>query len=228
MTNLHLIIDCPAGNEKYAKSKRKDEFEECMKKNNSAKHISHIHALGECALPKELGELKKVTERKSGKRLSFREAILYAEENIRGKGAVVICNADIRMDHPTVAACVEIPRKTCWALARWNLDVTMRDGGVRRRRLTLQHNPERAQDAWVLPLPIPKGLHKYIDPSIQLGTPGCDNCIARIFRRIGFSVLNPCLSVIIVHVHEDWDRAVYNSSNVNFAVKHLCVPACEI
>jgi hypothetical protein len=80
----------------------------------------------------------------------------------------------------------------------------------------------------VFRLPVERGLHRFVDERVALGTPGCDNCIARILNSAGHRPFNPCRSIVLVHEHDGWERAVYNSSNVCKAVRHLCVEPAHL
>jgi hypothetical protein len=216
---VHLLVDCPAGAARYAGTRRGQEFAECLRANSGSPFVRCVTSIGEHALPDDLRALPKVSDRPTGARLTYREAIRFAGEHAGASGVLVIANADIRLDHHTVARLEAIPRRTCWALSRWN-----RAGGG----LELQPDAQRSQDAWAFRLPVHRDLHLYIEESLALGVPGCDNCISRIIQRCGFRVHNPCRSIVCVHEHEGWEKAVYNGSNVGSVVRHLHVEPAHL
>jgi hypothetical protein len=95
------------------------------------------------------------------------------------------CNSDIYFK------CVEklhnIQHNECYAITRTDLMGT-------------QYAPG-SQDAWVF-----RGIIKPIEADFTMGLWGCDNRVAYEINKAGYKVINPSLSINLVHLHEKDER----------------------
>jgi hypothetical protein len=219
---LHLVVDTPVCAPRYRGTARQREFLHCIRQNCAVDLVAAVWCLCEHALDEEVASISpKIRPIHTGTRLSYREAFRWIEENVQD-GVVCLTNADITFDHPSVCRLREIAAGECWALSRWNRDDKDPD------LICLQEDPKRSQDAWVCRAPVPRGTHLHMPESLLVGTPGCDNCIARILERPGFRVTNPSRSVALVHEHANFRSAVYNASNVCTIVRHKMVESVHL
>jgi hypothetical protein len=220
---VFVIVDCPAGAPKFRGTHRLQEFGRCMRANCGLPFVQTVLSLSEFDMPPHIldGTLDKVKHTTTGQRLTFRRALDVAMHLFeREEGVLVICNADIRLDHPSFERCSAIDQKQCWALTRWNQHT---DG-----TLQLQPRPDGSQDTWIFRLPIKHSFASQIPHSIEMGTPGCDNCIARFIQRAGMKISNPCNSIVTIHEHQGWQHVVYAANAVCNIVRHLRIPPSSI
>jgi len=100
----------------------------------------------------------------------------------------VIANGDICFDEtlPT-----DMPRRTVYALSRYDLT----------DNVLVPWHLKDSQDAWMV-----KGGPHHIDAPVKMGVPGVDNVLAHILDAHYFDVINPCLSIRAIHVHQSGFR----------------------
>ena len=65
------------------------------------------------------------------------------------------------------------------------------------------------QDAWIFFPPLSNFPYIESETNFQLGALRCDNRIAEILSRAGYSVVNPCLKIRTHHVHSDNKTRTY-------------------
>ena len=67
-----------------------------------------------------------------------------------------------------------------------------------------------AQDAWVFRGPPRAGMWLDFFP----GVPGCDNRLAFELRNVGYRILDPCLTIRVMHYHSSNERPAGNIARV--------------
>jgi hypothetical protein len=97
----------------------------------------------------------------------------------------VFCNSDIYFKE--TESLKSIKENECYALTRWE---------NKQGRLHFLNRVD-SQDAWVF-----KGVVKNIKANFTTGLWGCDNRLLHEIEQAGYTVLNPSLSIITVHLHE--------------------------
>jgi hypothetical protein len=80
--------------------------------------------------------------------------------------------------------------------------------------LELNKDPHWTQDTWG----VVKSFEEFPSALLQetafeLGHPGCDNKIAYVMSSFGFSVTNPCHTVVTVHLQKDEKRSYHTKGN---------------
>lgn len=136
---------------------------------------------------------EKIKQYISGRRLTFADAF-HVANNFYPNRKVVISNSDIFFDE-TIRLALSAPLNgTLLALSKWN-SVTVADAsaeGSTAEKISLSLRVD-SQDAWVLETPIPESIIALAD--FFLGSPRCDNRIAKLFSDAGYRVINPALSL---------------------------------
>lgn len=106
------------------------------------------------------------------------------------------CNSDVYFKSTELLQ--KLQQNDCFALTRDDL----RDDS----RYNFQ-----SQDAWCF-----KGEVKGVEMPYPMGFWGCDNRVVHELQRVGYNVINPSLSITIVHLHAV-DNRVYERSEKNTA-----------
>jgi hypothetical protein len=159
----------------FSNESRNDEIRFVLDKNVKSGLFDEIVLLSE----KDQGPLSTVI---TGKRITYKYAFEYANENFEPGTLIVISNADIYFDESLKS--LSLDANTCVALTRYN------DG-------VLDPGLSCTQDSWMflVPIKIPPKCDFYF------GVMGCDNYIARLLKNEGYRVMNPALDVKSHHVH---------------------------
>ncbi len=103
---------------------------------------------------------------------------------------IAICNADIYFDETSKIEVAEtISSDSFWTISRYNED--------EENKWTLTERADiGSHDCWVFRTPIRSFQSNY-----HLGILGCDQIIAQRAVEAGLMVSNPCLSIVLRHLH---------------------------
>lgn len=116
------------------------------------------------------------------------------------------CNSDIYFT--SLKRIKQIKANECFAITRADLINNVNASG--------------SQDAWVF-----KGVVKPIDANFPLGFWGSDNRIAHEIKQAEYNIINPCLSINLVHLHEDdsrnYTRTEHNTIKPPYLTLHPCL-----
>lgn len=150
------------------------------------------HEIDECFEKNKLvfDRVIKVTGRPT-----FRELFKLADDYPNDIN--VFCNSDIYFKE--IETLKAIKAHECYALTRWDYK-----GG----KLHFLNRVD-SQDAWIF-----KGTVKDIKANFTSGLWGCDNRLLYEIEQAGYNVLNPSLSIITVHLHQEDNRA-YERTRLN-------------
>jgi hypothetical protein len=169
------------------------DIRKALFKNIQNRFISEIHMLTESyidfsTLDDESGKVKQTI---LGKRLTFQDAFLYANQYLKGR-LVIVANADIYFDNSLesiVEQSTEYWDHKLVALLKWkNLG----------NELSLSLRTD-SQDAWISRPPIDAAVIERSD--FELGRARCDNRIAHVFDQAGYDVSSPSFSVRAIELH---------------------------
>jgi hypothetical protein len=192
---------------------RKKEIFECLEQNLNNRHIDEVHLFVEDEFNfekifpnnKNLNKIKRVNQKE---RLSFRDAFEYSNKNLPKNNIKILSNSDIYFND-TLKNIHEnlLGESHVLALSRHNLD--------KKNKLKIEKLHAVSQDSWAWKgnMELLKDDKHYNNDGIKLGYWGCDNYIAALFKKSGYSVSNPCKSIICTHLHKDKNMRVTNSSN---------------
>ena len=169
---------------------RQFEIDECLRRNIANTHIDKICVFAEnCVVP---FESPKVVVIPTSRRLTFSNimgviASLGADSDIN-----IIPNSDIFFDE-TVLLMNRMTKDEHWSLAKWEYN-----GGNPYAFLA-----QTSADVFAI-----RGHPKPLSPSpdFTMGIPGCEAVLRNIMYRSGYSILNPCISVRCIHMHESGMR----------------------
>lgn len=120
------------------------------------------------------------------------------------KGYNIICNSDIFFPYPQqINHAFQNHKDTmnlCLALSRWDFfsDTTV----------TPFHRAD-SQDAWIFDGRISKNL----SANFGMGEAGCDNALAYLLEKAGYTPLNLCNEVYAYHYHESGVRNYLGENN---------------
>jgi hypothetical protein len=192
---IHII---PLYNEK--KQERIDEYLYCIKKNLAHKLIDKIHIIYDTTkddktnnLLKQLKKFNKKVKISYVKKWQTYKMCIDLANKLYPKKAIIISNADIYFDKTlNLLKNYDLNNKLL-SLTRWNQS---KEGNI-----TLCKSSEGivsiwSNDAWIYKNPI-----KSFKSNIRIGTPGCDSAINYYANKAGIKVINPCLSIKCIHVH---------------------------
>jgi hypothetical protein len=193
---------------------RSNEINECLKNNLNNKHIDEIHLFVEGKFDfnkifPDNKNLKKIHEIELKNRMSFKDAFEYSNNKIPKSYIKILSNSDIYFNdtlkniHDNL-----LGKKHVLALTRHNIN-------DKNLRLEMQRNSHYSQDSWCWKgeMNIDKNDKYYKKDGIKLGYWGCDNYIANLFKEAGYSVSNPCKSIVNIHLHKDFNKRSINATN---------------
>lgn len=110
----------------------------------------------------------------------------------------ILLNSDIYIDMDSTPLFEGIQDGSVWALSRWEIP---------HNGKPVLYNHRDSQDVWVW-----RGkMEEITGAEFNIGVPGCDNRIAKLFVDAGFTVLNPSKTVRCIHLHHSQKRN-YNRS----------------
>lgn len=180
-------------------SERLAEIRECFDRNSSNEYVDRIFVLAEHV---EIGssgytflDHPKAVVVPIDRRPVYRDFFDLAREECIGH-AVAIANSDIYFDE-TLALAERVQPGELWCLTRYNVQ----EGGD----ISLEAASGKAgssADAWIFRSP----LKPFAGDDTMLGVNGCDNYIAYKAYRAGIDLRNPCLSLIVRHLHRSAER----------------------
>lgn len=164
---------------------RNDENRTCLEINLANPLIDRIHLMCDGTEP-AAPDHKKIVRVPVGRRPTYDDyfrAMSAYPDDVR-----IIANTDIFFND-TLSLVVSMPADDCYALTRYD---------VKPEGLVFNNNPE-SQDVWIF-----KGPLKPVSGDFPTGKWACDGRIAHEIHKAGYSISNPCKSIIISHLHRDW------------------------
>jgi hypothetical protein len=184
MTTLYDIKD-PA---------RLAEIRECFERNLANPLVRHLIVFTE-GVPNTPAYafllFPKVVLVPIDERPTYRDFFSMANSSF-GERVVVVHNSDVYFDHTLVEA-EKAQSEDFWCLCRYNRIYSGPNAGKHQLE---QKGCEGSADAWIFRVP----LRPFKD-DILLGVNGCDSYLAQHAEAAGLVVKNPCLSIIMRHVH---------------------------
>lgn len=135
----------------------------------------------------------------SQSRLTYRDFFGRINKIVESEDISIICNSDIFFDE-SIKLVENMKSSEVYALSRWEMGT---DGGV-----NFCNRPD-SQDVWII-----KGPVREVYGDFHLGRAGCDNRIAYEFRKAGYHVYNPSLSIKTYHVHNTGIRTYTRADTV--------------
>jgi hypothetical protein len=144
------------------------------------------------------GLIEMGVDTQSGVRQTFQDALDLAARTARADEVVVVHNADIYFDE-SLRLAEWMGQGDFWALSRHEHSSRL---GLKSARLAA--GADHSQDAWVFKWPASHIWRDFCDMSrLEFGRVGMDNLIAYEAVLAGYRVINPSLSVLAWHVHDD-------------------------
>lgn len=165
---------------------RQNEIMKCISLNGQNPHIEKITHLNENIYKIAHKKLNQVIIKK---RLTFNDAVQYANQNLQGK-TIIIANADIWFDDTLKNInLLNLDNKTILCNLRWE----------RNAKLFMKNNEPRSdsQDFWIFKAP----LEIELPYEIQLGKPGCDKAIVALCQEQNIKTLNLPYLIRGHHLH---------------------------
>jgi hypothetical protein len=189
-------------------TRRQNEIDLCLIKNNNNKHINEIHLLVEELYDLSFVDTTKIKQIVINKRLSYQDAFEYYNINLSNQ-ICILSNADIYYDDSlNILKYVNFNFKTVLCLSRYedNVDNELKllcglEYDYSKNNKIKGIKPFRpsiwTQDCWIW-------KDTQIDLKncdFNLGIPGCDNHIVYLFTNNNFNIYNP--SKLISSSHMD-------------------------
>ncbi len=227
MPRADLIIQlwCPKP------AKRWDELCCCLRRNAENPLIHKIHVLMESkhvaiAWAKWPAELQaKIVPVEWSRRLTYADAIKYAQGAISLDYFVGICNSDIYFDSTIKDLWNMDMTGRCAALLRYDISVVDATAG-NDAAAQLFGPRDDSQDCWWFRA---TDLHKrdanWDALDFSLGQAGCDNAFAGELVRRRFVVCNPALAIRSYHVHESGVRTYNEYDRVTKGIYATVAPS---
>ena len=247
LINVYIVLSLLTINECYAQAKNNDnkfilitmlyneknpkrvqEYITCLEKNLAHDRIDTIHVFydtsndyGNNAMLKYLKSKEVVITYIEG-RATYQDCFNLANERYP-YSRIIISNADIYFNDTLKLLDDYNLTDKFLALTRWD---------VKRDCCIKPFTPfgSYSQDTWIFESPI----RKFNGPTIQLGTPGCDNKIAFQAHKSGLKVTNPCKTIQCCHVHLSGIRnynppkPLRNGFKVVFGIKNKRVRSSKL
>lgn len=154
---------------------RQNEIMKCLNNNGRNQHIDKIVHLNEIKYRITDKKLEQVI---IGKRLTFNDAVLYANEHLQGE-TVIVSNADIYFDDSLQNINkLNLDDKTIVCNLRWE----------NKNKLFCKNGEPRSdsQDFWIFKSP----LNINFPYQIPFGQPGCDKAIVALCQQNGYNTIN--------------------------------------
>jgi hypothetical protein len=186
----------------YFKSKepeREAENLECLIENikNPLIDVIHLFLQGDEYPNIEMGSKLKLI--KHGKRPNFSELFTYSN-NLNG--IKIVANSDIYFN--------ETLKKSVEALKKWDVLALTRWDRLENGKIEFYNN-YKSQDVWIFEKNIKKDIGNY-----HIGRHGCDNRLVFEFKKFGYSIKNPSISIQTIHVHNSNLRLYFNDANYEY------------
>lgn len=174
------------------------EFKRCFQENIKNKFIKKIYVfyekpkgkLEEFLLHPKI-EIVPIDSRPTYK-LYFDYANMYLKNEL-----IIICNTDIFFD------------KTLQHLLNFNFNnrvIVLTRYNIPEYKGNWKRHP-KSHDSWIFKTPF-----KDIGAYINLGIPGCENEILKLFKKNKIEILNPSLTIKSWHVHLDDNRTYFQNA----------------
>lgn len=202
---------------------RQLEILQCLQKNVECKFMQRIYLCVEPGYDRTFiveSEKIEIVEQTEEKRQTFADIFSLANSKAlefgqKNKIVAVVANCDVYFDK-SLKNLSALSDEDFVALSRWD---PIQSSG----RLKLHPKAYWSQDSWIFrpPCRIPS---ETID--FGFGMPGCDNRIAFLARQHGYSVSNPCKTIVMVHLHEEKGRAYTEADRIDG--EYLFIAPCDI
>ncbi|MFH1358883.1 MAG: putative nucleotide-diphospho-sugar transferase [archaeon] len=194
---------------------RQKEYDACLKKNIENNHIKKIYLFLEEDINNDLTRNNKIEKVIIKKRMTFSDVFTFANKNLEGE-IVAFANADIFFDDSLInLKKFDFDKNNFFmALTRYNL---FDDGKMQlmigspkygtyndlcfQKRFDSDGGPMEwtSQDAWVFKSPVKEELINI--SNFELGRLHCDGVIIWNAKYVGYNIINPCLDLRAIHVH---------------------------
>ena len=182
------------------------EIMEALRRNLDHPSVFRVHALCESGvmLPEDILGHKKLVVRSPHPRMTFANAIAFAQENLQDGDTAVVLNGDIFLGWGDWELLGVDDGKVRW-LTRWE----MHPNG------TMSITAEMfaagySSDAWAFQLPLARGPPE--DCDFRVGNQmGCDSAISERFLRRGYALINDAVRFQVVHLDKCAHRERANS-----------------
>lgn len=190
-------------------AQRKAEIDEAIEHNlNLGFDLVYISYSGNQVLPFSARENVQLIAQE---RLTFAQ-YLELVGNVRSRGALfVLTNADIKLD-PRLLEIQEVPEALMFAFTRYESDGSLYSAG------------EFSQDTWLM-IGQEVPISAIMQSRLHLGVPGCENRFAEIMWSSGFTVINPSLSFVNLHIQAT--ESIYSEGYRIFGC-YRTVPPCKL
>jgi hypothetical protein len=201
---------------------RLSEIQFCLKQNVDNPMITTIYLLGERSYHNdELGvSSNKIKQVVLGRRLTYYDVFQYIafceEMELPILGYHILLNADIFMDETSISNLKQTTlhsHRSAGALLRWEYFAT---DPAKSQIFGPRFD---SQDAWIFHSNFPVFMPDTSEPvkrsfDFALGRPGCDNRVAWLLDKIGYTLYNDPLFIKTYHVHQSKKRSYGNADMV--------------
>jgi hypothetical protein len=199
---------------------RAEEFKHVLRLNLASPYVAQVHFLNEAPhndtrllRPTRGGKLHVYDL--GGQRSTFLDAMRYGNAAFPPGTIIAIANADIAFSHPSVLLATRLADPNAvLALTRYEVD-------AEQNTTTLNADPSRSQDVWIMRTPV----EELLDMDFPLGAWGSDNKLAYLFKsKLHKTVYNWCEDVVLLHMHASRVRA----KKPRLPLPYVLVPASRV
>lgn len=175
--------------------KRCKELKRCLRNNLDNPLIDEVHVIVESEAARDSLSAARLFVHHYSVRPTFDIFFELANMNSPSPDDItIICNSDIYFND-TLELVHKIQPHEAFALSRW--DIT---GGDKHRPSVRHFNTWDSQDAWIF-----RGRIRPVNAPFKQGIAGCDNRLAAELERAGYTVRNPSISIMAIHLHLSGD-----------------------
>ena len=201
---------------KHSNPERQKELDFCLQKNVDNKSIHKIILFIEGSRPSfESDKFESFHGRPR-----YLDFVKFINSNTRFMSSYnIISNSDIYFGNSLQFLDKIDFHNKCLALTRHDVDFEGNIVKVPKERFA-----KSSQDAWIFKGSVLGSSMQKIYCDFQLGVYGCDNRFAFELNRGGYEILNPCLDIIIYHLHISGIRP---KKEVFIEGPYLDVPICK-
>ena len=200
---------------------RNMEINKCLYNNFKNKFIEKIYLLNDKIYDISFLNnykrkiIQKVLINKDDKKLSFQDAILFINEELKDK-ICILANSDIYFDNTLSKITNRTIENNCFALLRYDED---KNGN---KTIFSRYGEPRndSQDSWIFRSPL---LVDYEKLNFSFGTLGCDSILCTIIKDSNINISNPCLDIVSTHLHNSNYRT-YDEMNRIHGIYTLLKP----
>lgn len=187
---------------KTSEIEREEENLKCLRENINNPLIACIHLfLQGNDYPEIEDTSKKVKYVNFEKRPFFSD--LFAFANSLEKDIVkIVSNSDIYFDDTLNYSLDVLKEVDVLALTRWD---ELGNGNLEF------YNNYKSQDVWIFNRKIEASIGQY-----HIGRHGCDNKLIYEFQKYKYTVVNPSLSIKVIHVHKSALRSYFDDHNYEY------------